>query len=179
MKKVFLSLFVAGALAFGLQSCGEDDDTTTPPVATCEVCGTYTGNFNTGGDSATILIAPNVGLDNEVLEDTPFSAVVTAVAGQADSLQVTATLQVTVANNPVPVPVTLRVGYNSTANTFAAPANQNINITAAGIPIAVKLVAFSGTFSGTNSMAGTIVLDDQDGSANDNIDATFFVSGTK
>jgi hypothetical protein len=62
MKKLFLSLFVAGALTFGLQSCGEDevnpcdgvtcaagevcdngdcvpDGTTT----TCDVCGTYDG----------------------------------------------------------------------------------------------------------------------------------------
>ena len=62
MKKLFLSLFVAGALTFGLQSCGEDevnpcdgvtcaagevcdngdcvpDGTTT----TCDACGTYDG----------------------------------------------------------------------------------------------------------------------------------------
>jgi hypothetical protein len=69
MKKLFLSLFVAGALTFGLQSCGEDepcDDVVCPtgqscvdgdcvaevvPV-TCTVCGVYDGDA-----TGTVLIA--------------------------------------------------------------------------------------------------------------------------
>lgn len=63
MKKLFLSLFVAGALTFGLQSCEEDPVVEDPcadvtcaagescvngdcipdNVATCEVCGTFDG----------------------------------------------------------------------------------------------------------------------------------------
>ena len=60
MKKLFLSLFVAGALTFGLQSCGEEetnpcegvtcaanetcqDGTCVPNATTCDVCGTYDG----------------------------------------------------------------------------------------------------------------------------------------
>lgn len=60
MKKLFLSLFVAGALTFGLQSCGEEETdpcegvtcaanetcqngTCVPNATTCDVCGTYDG----------------------------------------------------------------------------------------------------------------------------------------
>ena len=57
MKKLFLSLFVAGALTFGLQSCGEDCDGVTcaagevcdngdcvpDGTTTCDACGTYDG----------------------------------------------------------------------------------------------------------------------------------------
>jgi hypothetical protein len=176
MKKVFLSLLVAGFVTFGLQSCSKDDDDNgTPDV--CEVCGSYSGTFDTGGDEATILLAPGVGLDNEVLEPTPFSAEVTEAAG--DSLDILATLQVTVSGTAVPVPVTVRVGFNASNNTFAAPANQNVNITAAGIPIAVKLVSFSGSFTNNTTVSGTIVLDDQDTASADNIDATFYFTATK
>ncbi len=58
MKKLFLSLFVAGALTFGLQSCGEEetntcegvtcaanetcqDGTCVPNATTCDVCMWY------------------------------------------------------------------------------------------------------------------------------------------
>jgi len=59
MKKLFLSLFVAGALTFGLQSCGEEEkdpcegvtccanetciDGTCVSDAPCDVCGIYDG----------------------------------------------------------------------------------------------------------------------------------------
>ncbi|MEZ4915575.1 MAG: hypothetical protein R2836_01160 [Chitinophagales bacterium] len=62
MKKIFLSLFVAGAITFGLQSCGEEDlcegitcptgeicqdgtCVTDPDATTCDVCGTYNGSL--------------------------------------------------------------------------------------------------------------------------------------
>lgn len=62
MKKIFLSLFVAGTLTFGLQSCKEDDlcegitcgtgeicsdgtCITDPNATTCDVCGTYDGSL--------------------------------------------------------------------------------------------------------------------------------------
>ena len=69
MKKLFLSLFVAGALTFTLQSCGSDDlcegvtcvanetcvdgDCIPDGTATCEPCGTYIGTAD-----GTIAIVP-------------------------------------------------------------------------------------------------------------------------
>lgn len=85
MKKLFLSLFVAGALTFGLQSCVEDDpcedvtcaagetcvDGTCEPVATtCDACGTYSGDAD--GQVAIAL----TGTDT-TFTDLPVSAVIT------------------------------------------------------------------------------------------------------
>jgi hypothetical protein len=89
MKKLILSLFVAGALTFGLQSCSDDAcegvtcavgetcvdgtcETNTTPV-TCDACGTYSGNAD-----GSVMIALT-GTDT-TFTDLPVSAAVTANA---------------------------------------------------------------------------------------------------
>ncbi len=88
MKKLFLSLFVAGALTFGLQSCGSEDEcssnTECPTgqecvngeckdvtAATCDACGTYDGDA-----SGTVAIALT-GTDT-TFSGLPVSAVIAA-----------------------------------------------------------------------------------------------------
>lgn len=52
MKKLFLSLFVMGALTFGLQSCGEDD-----PTEDCTTLGCPAGQECVNGACQTIVVA--------------------------------------------------------------------------------------------------------------------------
>lgn len=86
MKKLFLNLFVVGALTFGLQSCSEDnpcDDVTcqageicndgtceVDPNAGCDECGTYNGDLNGNVDIVGITVPP--------LDDVPTTVVVTS-----------------------------------------------------------------------------------------------------
>lgn len=82
MKKLFLSLFVAGALTFGLQSCDSEEPPVTDPCdgvvcgsnetcvngvcepnsTTCDVCGTYDGTAD--GDIAIALIGTDTSFTN-------------------------------------------------------------------------------------------------------------------
>jgi hypothetical protein len=88
MKKLFLSLFVAGTLTFALQSCGTEDpcDGVTcganetcvdgdcvPNSTACDVCGTFNGT--TDGTIAITL----TGTDT-TFTDIPLSAVVSELA---------------------------------------------------------------------------------------------------
>lgn len=87
MKKLFLSLFVAGALTFGLQSCSEDTDpcegvtcaagetcvdgTCEATTTTCDACGTY------DGDASGSVVIALTGTDT-TFSNLPVSAVITA-----------------------------------------------------------------------------------------------------
>lgn len=79
MKKLFLSLFVAGALTFGLQSCDSEetdpcadvtcaanetcvDGTCVTNSTTCDVCGTYDGSAD--GAIAIALIGTDTTFTN-------------------------------------------------------------------------------------------------------------------
>ena len=88
MKKLILSLFVAGALTFGLQSCGEKDPcedvtcaagetcvdgTCVTDVVTCDACGTY------DGDASGNIVIALTGTDT-TFSNLPVSAKITANA---------------------------------------------------------------------------------------------------
>ncbi|MGB1248150.1 MAG: hypothetical protein ACPG4Z_04640 [Chitinophagales bacterium] len=181
MKKVLLMMLAFATISFTLVSCSEDDGTTP---AVCEACGTYNGNFNTNGQTATILIPDSdttaIGLDNEVLEDTPFSAVVTE-GSTSSELNMLVTLQVEVSGVGIPVPVDVVVNYDADAGTFAATPNEDYDISVlnGAINISAKLVSMEGTITNNTTVAGTIVLDDPTGATVDNIDATFVFNASK
>lgn len=94
MKKLFLSLFVAGALTFGLQSCGDPDpcedltcaagescvDGTCVPgaIVGCDACGTY------DGDASGNIQISLTGTDT-TFTNLPVSATITKNATGADS----------------------------------------------------------------------------------------------
>lgn len=76
MKKLILSLFLAGALTFGLQSCGEDEPT-DPPAATCDACGSYDGT----ADGPMAIEAGGSVIVDTTFTGLPFSASITQVSG--------------------------------------------------------------------------------------------------
>jgi len=84
MKKLILSLFLAGSLTFGLQSCSDDDDPcddvtcdageicddgtcVTDPSADCEICGTYDGTL-TG--NVKVQDTAELGTQNYLIDST-------------------------------------------------------------------------------------------------------------
>ncbi len=121
------------------------------------------------------------GLDGEILDDTPFSMTAAAASGFSDSIDVDLTLQVTVAESPVDVPVGLRVGYDAAAQTFTRT-NTDISLSLLGgaVNIEVFLVELQGSFNG-DDVSGSIELDDPSTAdpGTNNIDAVFVFSGTK
>jgi hypothetical protein len=172
MKKLFLSLFVAGALAFGLQSCGNDDDNGGDPVG-CDVCGTYQGTAN---GPIKVLITSDLGIDS-TLVDLPASLIV-AEGTAAATLALTVNLDLEIQGTPVVVPVPVTVNYNASAKTFTA-SNVNVNVTPIpGINVPVKITSITGAFVGANVTAN-VQIDDQDGASADNIDGDIDFAGTK
>ena len=173
MKKVFLSLFVAGALAFGLQSCGDDDDNNTNPPVGCDVCGTYTGTAN---GPIKVLVTADLGIDS-TLTDLPATLVV-AEGTAAGTLNATVNLDLEISGAPVTVPVPVTVNYNATAKTFSG-SNLNVTVTPiTGVNVPVKITSITGSF-GTNSVTANVQIDDQDGATADNISGDIDFNGTK
>jgi hypothetical protein len=172
MKKVFLSLFVAGALAFGLQSCGNDDDNGGDPVG-CDVCGTYDGTAN---GPIKVLITADLGIDS-VLVDLPASLLV-AEGTTATTLGLTVNLNLEIEGTPVVVPVPVTVDYNVSAKSFSA-SNVDVNVSPIpGINVPVKITSITGAFVGAN-VSANVQIDDQDGATDDNIAGDLDFTGTK
>ena len=207
MKDVFkiLSLFVV--ISMLIVACSEDDEgdvsdpceavtcatgeecqngtcvDTTTSSATCEACGSYDGDVNSGGDSVTILLGAGVGLDNEVLDDTPFAAEVEENPSSSDSLDMDVSLEVNISGLAATVPLSITVHFDAATGVFTAQKNKDYSITITNpltLQIEAKVVDFSGTYnSSTEAIEGQLVLDDPSGSSDDNIDATFYFTGSK
>lgn len=204
MKSVLKLLSLFFVMSFFIVACSDDDtpsdpcdgvscsageecqngtcvDTTTSS-GTCDACGNYSGTVSSDGDSVTFLPVAGQGLDNEVLEPTPFTAEVTENANSSDSLDMVVTLELSVAGQTASVPVEITVSYDDATNEFEGVPNQDVSLQATipglgTIPVNVKLVEFSGTVDGTD-VAGVITVDDQDPQANDDYDATLTFAGT-
>lgn len=178
-----------------LVACSDDDPKTDPCEAVtcasgetcvdgkcvaetteCEACGTYEGTVDSDGDSVTVLLAPGVGLENEVLAATPFAAVITENATSSDSLDMDVSLEVNISGLPAKVPLVITVHYDATTGAFTAQPNRNYNIKITdpiAIDVKAKVVSFSGLRTSAGNISGSLVLDDQDDATADNIDATF------
>lgn len=156
---------------------------TTTSNATCEACGSYEGTVNSGGDSVTILLGPGIGLEDEVLDDTPFAAEVAENSTSSDSLDMDVSLEVSISGLPATVPLSITVHFDESTGVFTAQKNKDYSITITEpltLQIEAQVVDFSGTYdSATDAIEGQLVLDDPTTSTDDNIEATFYFTGAK
>lgn len=171
MKKIFLSLFVAGALTFGLQSCAEDDpcdgvtcgvgeicddgNCVTDPNANCDVCGSYDGTLNGNVTIPGVTVPP--------LEDV--NTDVTVSASGADY-----TLVVDLSQAIVPGLQPTVVGtYNATTKVITfTDAEYSFDVSGTGDPASLLefLINGTATYNGSNQLDIDIVLSSPAGATN-------------
>lgn len=176
MKKLILSIFVAGGLAFGLQSCGDACDDVTcatgeicvdgeceadPNFVSCADCGDYSGTISSGPGSSLVV----QGLIDSVLVDFPGTANVTetslgnvnlTVSLSINGIAIAPTVPATYENNVVTVTNAI-YNYNGIVDisvdgtmTFDGNGGTTGNLTLGNGP-ATPVPAVSGdlVFSGT------------------------------
>lgn len=146
------------------------------------ILGNYEGFMDSDGDSITYLVNNGIGIDNRVLSSTPFIADIAQSSNSADSLLIDAVFEFDINNNVVNVPLTIAVGYNSNTDEFNAQKNREYTEQTSGaiqLVIKFKVVEFSGTLTSSGAFDGELILDDPSGSADDFIDATFYLSALK
>lgn len=164
MKKVFLSLFVAGALSFGLQSCGGDDenpcdsctsnqtcvnDECVDNVETCDVCGTYTN------DATGSILIPGI-IDTTFTSASPLNLPAT-VSETSTSGELSLAVDLSNLTPLLTTPVTVTGSYNSTTKVLTITDEV---YTYLSIPI---LINGTVDFSTTNTAVGNLTLADGPG----------------
>lgn len=186
MKKLFLSLFVAGALTFGLQSCDKEEDPvdpcanvtcgtgevcvdgtceTDPNAYNCTECGTYdaeaTGDMN---------IANGAVLDTTWTDTNKVVIIAEFIQSGSDySLSVDLSGISSLLTDPIAVEGT----YNTTTKIFTV---TDFPYTVAGI--ASVLVNGSADFSTTDAVSGTLAITAPAG-ATVPVDGSLTFEGTK
>lgn len=179
MKKLILSLFVTGALTFGLQSCGEDnpcDDVTCstgqicddgncvtdPNVATCDACGSYDGT----ADGPMSIEAGGAVIVDTTFSNLPFTASIDQVSGN----DVDVTVNITVNG----IPLSPKVKGTLNGNTVTV---SNETWTYATLQLDV-VVDGSMTVVG-NDITGNLTLNEAPGSTGVSIDGDLDFTGVR
>ena len=170
MKKIFLSLFVAGAISFGLQSCSEEDpcdDVTcsagqicddgtcvADPNSGCDECGTYNGDLNGNVDIVGITVPP--------LEDIPTSVVIST----SNALY---TIEVDLSDAIVPglTPTATGTFDASTKTITFDDSEYSFDISGNGTSILEFLINGTAVFDNAGELTVNITLDSPVGAQNE------------
>lgn len=165
MKKVFLSLFIAGAISIGLNSCKPDDECSSnsdcatgeecvsgnceTATTTCDVCGTY------DNDATGTITIPGI-IDTTFTSASPLSLPATVSETSVDG-ELELAVDLSNLTPLIPTPVTVTGTYNSSTKILTVTDEV---YTYLSIPI---LINGSVDFSTTNTAIGNLTLADGPG----------------